>query len=106
MNPPFLLLLFPFLTLTLSLSQAAGSGLDTRPAVSLERKLEHLRNNSLLPHPDPTPTVFKEEEINAESVNLQEDPGLVTRQALRIDFDKLKAGRCGESLVVGFYRHP
>ncbi|HXW92370.1 MAG TPA: hypothetical protein VEK33_17595 [Terriglobales bacterium] len=114
MSPRFLLLLFPFFTLTLSLSPA-GSPLDANPAASMERKLEHIRSNSRLPHPDPTPTVFTEDEINAyladsrtrfpagvESVHFQEDPGMVTA-ALKIDFDELKAGRTAENPLLSIF---
>jgi len=114
MNPLFLLLFFPFFALTLSLAPA-WSGADTTPAASMERKLEHIRSNGRLPHPDPTPTVFTEEEINAylassrarfpagvESVNLQEDPGMVTA-ALKIDFDQLKAGRTAENPLLSIF---
>jgi len=67
MNQQFVLLLLLFPTLTSSLSQA-GSGLDLNPASSLQREFEHLKTNSQLRHPDPTPTVFTEEEINAISL--------------------------------------
>jgi hypothetical protein len=101
MNQQFALLFFLFSTLTSSLPQAR-SGPGSNPAASMERKLEHLRSNSQLRHPDPTPTVFTEQEINAylasgklklpagvESVIFQEDPGIVTA-TLRVDFDKLE----------------
>jgi hypothetical protein len=101
MNQQFVLLLLLFPALTSSLSQA-GSGLDSNPASSLERKLEHLKTNGQLRHPDPKPTVLTEEEINAylasgklqlpagvESVIFQADPDIVTA-TLRVDFDKLK----------------
>jgi len=107
MNQQFVLLLLLFPTLTSSLSQA-GSGLDLNPASSLERELEHLKTNSQLRHPDPTPTVFTEEEINAylasgklklpagvESVIFQASPGIVTA-TLRVDFDKLEDERISE----------
>jgi len=77
-------------------------------ASSLERELEHLKTNSQLRHPDPTPTVFTEEEINAylasgklklpagvESVIFQASPGIVTA-TLRVDFDKLEDERISE----------
>jgi hypothetical protein len=99
MNPRYALLFFLFSTLT-SLPQV-GPASGSNPAASIERKLEHLKSNSRLPHPDPTPTVFTEEEINAylaagklkfpagvESVIFQEEPGIVMAK-LRVDFDKL-----------------
>jgi len=108
MNPQFLVLFFLLPALTPALTPAlpqAGSGRNRNPAAEMERKLEHLRSNGKLEHPDPKPTVFMEEEINAylssgevkfpagvESVNFQEEPGIVTAN-LKVDFDKLKAKR-------------
>jgi len=64
MSPQFFLLLILAPSLTASFSQA-GAGRSSNPAADMERKLEHLASNSKLQHPDPTPTVFREEEINA-----------------------------------------
>jgi hypothetical protein len=104
MNPQFLLLLFLAPSLTASYSQA-GAGRNANPAANMEHKLDHLLSNSKLEHPDPTPTVFTEEEINAylasgevklpagvDSVSFQEEPGVVTA-SLKVDFDKLTATR-------------
>jgi hypothetical protein len=114
MNQQFVLLLFLFPTLSASLSQA-GSGLDPNPAASFERKLEHLKNNSQRRHPDPTPTVFTEKEINAylasgklklpagvESVIFQEEPGILTA-TLRVDFDKLKDERSSGNPLLSIF---
>lgn len=77
------------------------------PAVvaSFERKLQHLQSNGAQPHPDPSPTEFSEQEINAyfvsgnvelpagvRSVVFQEQPGVVIGTS-RVDFDQLKAGK-------------
>ena len=72
---------------------------------SVERKLEHLESNGALATPDPSPTEFSEQEINAylasgkielpagvQSVVLQEQPQVVVGTS-RVDFDKLKAGK-------------
>lgn len=72
---------------------------------STERKLQHLQNNAAQMHPDPAPTEFTEQEINAyfasgnvelpggvQSVTFQEQPGIIIGTA-RIDFDQLKAGK-------------
>jgi hypothetical protein len=114
MKPQFLLLLFSFFALNTS-PWHGGFGLDSNPAASMERQLEHIQSNSKLPHPDPTPTVFSEEEINAylaagknrfpagvETVHLQEDPGMVTA-ALKVDFDKLKAGGNQENPLLSIF---
>ena len=72
---------------------------------SMERKLQHLESNAAQAHPDPAPTEFSEQEINAyfesgnvklpagvRSVAFQAQPGRVTATS-RVDFDQLKAGR-------------
>lgn len=71
----------------------------------MERKLAHIEENAAANPPSQTPTVLKEQEINAyvaseevslpegvESVRFQELPGVVTATA-RVDFDKIKQGR-------------
>jgi hypothetical protein len=72
---------------------------------SSQRKLDHLESNGTQPHPDPAPTEFSEQEINAyfasgnielpagvQSVVFQEQPGMIFANS-RIDFDQLKAGK-------------
>jgi hypothetical protein len=64
-----------------------------------------LQSNAAEPHPDPAPTEFTEQEINAyfasgnvelpagvRSVVFQEQPGVVMATS-RVDFDQLKAGK-------------
>jgi hypothetical protein len=71
----------------------------------VENKLQHLQSNAAEPHPDPAPTEFTEQEINAyfasgnvdlpagvRSVAFQEQPGIVIATS-RVDFDQLKAGK-------------
>jgi hypothetical protein len=75
------------------------------PAASAERKLQHVESNGAQMHPDPAPTEFSEQEINAyvasgnvklpagvQSVAFQAQPGVVIGNA-RVDFDQLKAGK-------------
>ena len=75
------------------------------PAARFERKLQHVQSNGTQPHPDPSPTEFTEQEINAyfasgkvelptgvRSVVFQQQPGVVIGTS-RVDFDQLKAGR-------------
>jgi hypothetical protein len=103
MNQPFAFLLLLFSTLT-SVRQA-GPASGSNPMVSMEHKLEHLKSNRQLPHPDPTPTVLTEDEINAylasgqlkfpagvQSVIFQEEPGIITA-TLKVDFDKFEEQR-------------
>jgi hypothetical protein len=72
---------------------------------SFERKLQHIQSNGAQGRPDPSPTEFSEQEINAyfasgnvqlpagvRSVVFQEQPGIVIGTA-RVDFDQLKAGK-------------
>jgi len=78
---------------------------DPARVASVENKLEHLQSNGAQPHPDPAPTGFTEQEINAyfasgnvklpvgvRSVAFQEQPGVVMATS-RVDFDQLKAGK-------------
>ena len=71
---------------------------------SFNRKLEHIEANGQRAHPDPTPTVFTEQEVNAylasndvdlpegvESLKLEGHPQTVTGRA-RVDFDRIRAG--------------
>jgi hypothetical protein len=87
-----------------SLAQAR-SGSNSAPVASFERKLQHVQNNGAQPYPDPSPTEFSEQEINAyfasgnvqlpagvKSVVFQEQPGIVIGSS-RVDFDQLKAGK-------------
>jgi len=71
---------------------------------SFDRKLEHLEANGERAHPEPRPTVFTEQEVNAylaskevtlpdgvQSVTLEGHPQTVTGKT-RVDFDRLRAG--------------
>ncbi len=73
-------------------------------AARAERKLEHIRQNGQRAHPDPTPTVLSEQEINAwfasggvalpkgvQHVRFRGSNGTITTTA-RVDFDKLTQG--------------
>jgi hypothetical protein len=75
-----------------------------RLAESLQRKLDHIRDNSQQPHPDQTPTVMTEEEVNdyfasgriklpqgVKRVTLRGSSGVVTG-FLTVDFDEIRAG--------------
>jgi hypothetical protein len=87
-----------------SWSQTEYTSSSTPAAASAERKLQYLRRNGALAHPDPVPTEFTEEEINAyfasgnialpagvQSATFQEQPGVVSGTS-RVDFDRIKAG--------------
>ena len=88
-------LIFPIALLACSFIAGAATATSTSPELaSAERKLNHIEANSRLPHPDQTPTVLSEQEINAylasdqlnfpdgvESVTLEGQAGVVTGHA-------------------------
>jgi hypothetical protein len=99
------LLILIFDTLTQPYWSQTKSNSTSDQTASAERKLQHLQSNGAQAHPDPVPTEFTEQEINAyfasgkvelpdgvQSVVFQEQPGVVTGTS-RVDFDKLKAGK-------------
>jgi hypothetical protein len=82
----------------------AGGRSASKDVVSMQRKLDHIENNGRLPHPNSTPTVFNEQEVDAylasdnvrlpagvESVKLQGEAGVVTGTT-HVDFDRIRAG--------------
>lgn len=84
---------------------AAAPAKNSPEAAAVQRKLDHLDANSHRAHPDPTPTVFSEQEANAylasgnvefpagvESVKLQFAPGGAISGTSHVDFDKALAG--------------
>ena len=88
---------------------------SSSPAASMQRKLEHVQSNGAAAHPDPAPTEFAEQELNAyvaspnvklpqgvRSVAFQGQPGMVTAKA-RVDFDQLKAGRGSYNPVLAMF---
>ena len=87
---------------------------DSSAAASAQRKVDHIKANGALAKPDPTPTVFTEQEINAyiasgkiqlpegvQSVHLVGLNGVVTGTA-RVDFDKVRSGRSSNPLLSMF----
>jgi len=94
-----------FLLLVVVTTAARSASAQNSDAVaSMEGKLHHVEGNAKLAHPDPTPTTFTEQEVNAylasgrlefpagvQSVRLQGQPGIVTADT-RVDFDRLRAG--------------
>lgn len=101
----FLLAAGVLLVLTTNSSSQSKAVPNPVQAASCERKLQHLETNAAQAHPDPSPTEFSEQEVNAyfasgnvklpvgvQSVVLQEQPGIVIGTA-RVDFDQLKSGK-------------
>lgn len=83
---------------------AAAPAKNSPEAAAVQRKLDHLDANSHRAHPDPTPSVFAEREVNAylasgnvdlpvgvESVKLQFASGAISGTS-HVDFDKALAG--------------
>jgi hypothetical protein len=78
---------------------------NPQPLASFELKLQHIESNGAQSQPNPSPTEFSEQEINAyfvsgsvklpvgvQSVVFQEQPGVINGTS-RVDFDQLKAGK-------------
>ena len=88
---------------------------DSEAASSAQRKIDHIETNGALAHPDPAPTEFTEQEINAyiasgkiqlpdgvQSVHLVGVDGTVTGTS-RVDFDKLQAGRKSSNPLLSMF---
>jgi hypothetical protein len=80
------------------------SAMPPSDAAVMEQKLLHLEANAGLPRPDQTPTVFREQEVNAylasdeielpegvQSVKLAGTPGVITGET-KVDFDRVREG--------------
>ena len=99
-----------------SLAQTRSASNSAPLAVaSFEHKLQHVQSNGAQPQPDPSPTEFFEQEINAyfasgnvtlptgvKSVIFQEQPGIVIGTS-RVDFDQLKAGKNSYNLLLSIF---
>jgi hypothetical protein len=109
------LLILIFETLTQPSWSQTKSNSTSNQTASAERKLQHLESNGEQAHPDPAPTEFTEQEINAyfasgnvilpdgvQSVVFQEQPGVVTGTS-RVDFDKLKAGKSSYNPLLSVF---
>jgi hypothetical protein len=90
-------------------------GSQHRLADSLQRKLDHIEQNATLPHPDQTPTVATEEEINdyfaagrvklpqgVKAVTFQGRSGILTGVAT-IDFDEIQGGQKSSSPLLALF---
>jgi hypothetical protein len=98
---PALLILFVAILLAAALPASSGSSPE---AAALARKLDHIEANGKSRHPDESPTVLTEQEVNAylasdqiqlppgvQSVKLQAEPGIINGTA-RVDFDRVREG--------------
>jgi hypothetical protein len=98
-------------------SQAASHTQSTYDAAagSAERKFAHIEQNGKQAHPDPTPTVLTEREINAwlasgqadlpkgvRNLRLQADPGIIHGTA-DVDFDQVTGGRYSANPLMSLF---
>jgi len=94
---------------------AQHSTTQHRLADSLQRKLDHIKQNGELPHPDQTPTVMTEEEINdyfaagrvklpqgVKKVTFQGQSGVVTGLTT-VDFDEIRAGQRSSNPLLSIF---
>ncbi len=102
--------LVSLLAATQSAPQKAASPVD-----SMERKLQYVQQNGAQTTPDPKPTEFIQEEVNAylasgrvklpagvQSVRFESQPSVITANA-RVDFDQLKAGRNSSNPLLSVF---
>lgn len=86
-----------------------------RLADSLQRKVDHIEANAKLAHPDQTPTVMTEEEINdyiaagrvklpegVKEVRFEGQSGVLTSVAT-IDFDEIRAGQRSSNPLLSVF---
>ena len=86
-----------------------------RLADSLQRKLDHIQKNAKLAHPDQTPTVMTEDEVNdyfaagrvklpqgVKKVSYQFQTGIITGLAT-IDFDEIRAGQRSSNPLLSLF---
>ena len=95
---------------------AAGQQASShRLADSMQRKLNHIEQNGKLAHPDQTPTVMTEEEINdyfaagrvklpqgVKKVSFQGQSGILITLAT-IDFDEIRAGQHSSNPLLSIF---
>lgn len=95
------------------LGQQPGS--QHRLAASLQRKLDYIQQNGRRAHPDPTPTVMTEEEINdymasgrvklpqgVKKVTFEGQSGVMTGIAT-IDFDEIREGQRSSNPLLSLF---
>jgi hypothetical protein len=93
-----------------------ASDANSAAGASMDRKLQHVQQNGALAHPDPTPTEFTEQEVNAylaagrvklpagvQSVHFQSQPDVVTATT-RVDFEQIKAGRNSSNPLLSMFK--
>jgi len=94
---------------------AVQVGSTHRLAESMQRKLDRIHANAQLAHPDPTPTVLTEDEVNdyltsgkvelpqgVKKVKLQGHSGVVDGFVL-VDFDEISAGQRSSNPLLSIF---
>ncbi len=110
-----ILVTISFFLAGLCVAQVSNGPATHRLADSLQRKLDHIRENGQKPQPDQTPTVMTEEEINdyfaagrvklpqgVKKVTLEGHSGLVAGHAT-IDFDEIRAGQKSSNPLLSLF---
>lgn len=105
---------FMFLLFWPAMSQKAPATAPS-PVGSMERKIQHVQQNAALQTPDPKPTEFTAEEVNAyvasgrvklptgvQSVRFDSQPDVIHGNA-RVDFDQLKSGRSSSNPLLSVF---
>jgi hypothetical protein len=96
-----------------SSAQSAGAG--NRLVESLQVKLDHIQQNAQRTHPDQTPTVMTEEEVNnyiasdrivlpqgVKKLKLEGRTGIVTA-FLNVDFDEIRGGQKSPNPMLSIF---
>ena len=90
-------------------------GLEHRLAEILQLKLDHIRQNGRLTHPDPTPTIMTEEEVNdyfaagrvklpqaVRKVRFEAQSGILVGVAT-VDFDEIREGQKSSNPLLALF---
>lgn len=98
-----------------SRAMVTQAGSSHRLAESLQRKLDHIRDNAQLAHPDPTPTILTEDEVNdylasgkvqlpqgVKKVTLQGHSGMV-EATVNVDFDEIRGGQRSSNPLLSIF---
>jgi hypothetical protein len=102
-------------TLAQQSSARSSGGSSHRMAQSMQAKLDHIQENAKLAHPDQTPTVMTEQEINdylasgrveiprgVKKVRLQGQSGKVDA-FLTVDFDEIRENQHSANPLLGLF---
>jgi hypothetical protein len=92
-----------------------GASGESREVSKPQGKIQHIEANARSPHPDPTPTILTEQEVNAylasdqiqlpagvQSVKLEGHPGIINGTA-RVDFDRVREGAHSSNPLLSIF---